>query len=100
MLTSEKQRVAKSQDIYITKMINKTIKSMQNDVEIIDEKIEELSKNEELQSNTKRHKEVIGIGDVCANGLSIYLPELGHYSNKYWWDIVRFTHGWFYHNAK
>ena len=82
MLTSEKQRLAKSQDNYITKMINKTIKSMQKDIKLIDKKIEELSKNEELQSNTKRHKEVIGIGDACANGLSIYLPELGHYSNK------------------
>lgn len=82
VLTSEKQRLGKTQDKVINKMLQKSIKFHEKEIEIIDRRIEELSQNAEQAARTKRYKEVIGIGDVCANGLSIYLPELGYYSNK------------------
>jgi len=82
VLTSEKQRLKKSRDKDILKVIKKSIKYHEKEIEIIDKQIKTLSQSKERLERTKRYKEVVGIGDVCANGLSIYLPELGHYPNK------------------
>jgi len=82
VLTSEKQRLGKVEDKDLSKMLQKSIKFHEKELEIIDTKIADLGQNTEQTSRIKRYKEVEGIGDVCANGLSIYLPELGYFPNK------------------
>ncbi|HFC29473.1 MAG TPA: IS110 family transposase [Oceanospirillales bacterium] len=82
MLTSEKQRLDKSFDNQVSNSLKKSIKYHEKEIEMIDKKIKRLSQSKEQIQRTNRYKQVIGIGDVCANGLSIYLPELGHYPNK------------------
>ena len=80
LLTSEKQRLAKFQSKAINKLCQKSILFHEKEIKIIDKKLEILSQKESHRAD--RFKEIMGIGDVCANGLIIYLPELGHYSNK------------------
>jgi transposase len=82
MLISEKQRLDKSNDKDISSMLIRSIRYHEKEIKIIDEKIKKLNQDKEQIQRTKRYKEFVGIGDVCANGLSIYLPELGHYPNK------------------
>ncbi len=82
LLVSEKQRHEKCGDKLIQKHMFKSIKFHEKELITIDIKIEVLSQDEELTNQAKRYKSVMGIGNVCANALVIYLPELGHYSNK------------------
>lgn len=82
VLVSEKQRYEKCSDKLIQKQILKSIIFHEKEQITIDKKIEVLSQDQELINRAKRYKEVMGVGNVCANALVIYLPELGHYSNK------------------
>lgn len=82
LLVSEKQRHEKCTEKVIKTHIKKSIAFHEKELKLIDKKIEELSQKEELIKRAEKFKEVKGIGKVSANAIIIYLPELGHYSNK------------------
>lgn len=82
ILVSEKQRFDKCIDKDISRSLKRSISYHNKEKAMIDKKITQLSQSKEQIERNKRSKEFVGIGDVCANGLSIYLPELGHCSNK------------------
>ena len=78
----EKSRYEKSMDKGVDISHLKIIKFLEKELKKIEEKIQNLSKNTQLLEKAKTFKKVKGFGNVCANGLLIYLPELGHLSNK------------------
>ncbi len=82
ILISEKQRHEKCTEKVLKTHMEKSIAFHEKEQKLIDEKIEELSQKEELINRAAKFKEVMGIGNACANALVIYLPELGHYPNK------------------
>jgi transposase len=81
-ISCEKNRYEKSIDNDISKSHLKIIKILEKELGKIEEKIQSLSKSSQLLEKAKTFKKVSGFGNVCANGLLIYLPELGHVSNK------------------
>ena len=82
ILISEKQRHEKCTQKVLKTHMKKSIAFHEKELKLIDGKIEELSQKEELINRAAKFKKVMGIGNVCANALVIYLPELGHYPNK------------------
>ena len=81
-ISCEKQRYEKSIDKDISKSHLKIIKVLEKELSKIDEKIQILSEQSELLEQAEIFKEIKGFSNKCANGLLIYLPELGHVSNK------------------
>jgi len=82
LLTAEKQRHEKCIEKVIKTHLKKSIAFHEKELKLIDEKIEKLSQKEELAKRANKYQKIKGIGNVGANALVIYLPELGHYSNK------------------
>jgi len=81
-IASEKHRYEKSIDKDIGKSHLKIIKILERELGKIDEKIHILSAQAKLLEKAEVFKKIKGFGNACANGLLIYLPELGQVSNK------------------
>jgi len=81
-ITCEKNRHEKSIDKDISKSHLKIIKILEKELGIIEEKIQSLSESFKLLKKAETFKKIKGFANVCSNGLLIYLPELGHVSNK------------------
>lgn len=81
-IACEKNRHEKSIDKEVRKSHLKVIKILEKELGKIEEKIQSLSESSQLLEKAETFKKVSGFGNVCANGLLIYLPELGHVSNK------------------
>ncbi len=82
LIATEKQRVEKTTDCAIAKSMQKIIRHLEKELKQIEKKIQNFSDKCHLSEKAKQFKQVKGIGDVCANALVTYLPELGRYDHK------------------
>ena len=82
VLTSEKNRLDKTSDLYIKKSIGRIIRSIEKELAAIDKKLEKISEQCHLSEQAEKFKQVKGIGKVCSNALVTYLPELGKFSHS------------------
>jgi transposase len=82
MLASEKQRYEKTFDKDVMESCKKSITFHEKELILIENKIKAINDNVELLERAKKYKQIPGIGNICANALTIYLPELGSYPNK------------------
>lgn len=81
-IVSEKQRFEKASEKEIKSDIRVSINFLQKRLTRAEEKIQTLSQDTEFTEKARKYKRIHGFGNVCANALAIYLPELGHCSNK------------------
>jgi transposase len=77
LIATEKQRVEKASDKMIIKSMHRIIRHLEKELRQVEQKIEKISDKCQLSEQTNKYKTVKGIGDVCANALVTYLPELG-----------------------
>ncbi len=82
LLTSEKNRLDKTSDLYIKKSIERIIRSIEKELAAIDKKMEKISDQCHLSEQAEKFKQVKGIGKVCSSALVTYLPELGKFSHS------------------
>lgn len=82
LIAIEKQRVEKASDKMIIKSMHRIIRHLEKELRQVEQKIEKISDKCQLSEQTKKYKTVKGIGDVCANALVTYLPELGLFSHS------------------
>jgi transposase len=81
-LVSEKQRFEKAYEKEMKNDIRVSINFLQRRLIKTEEIIQTLSKDSQFVDKVQKYQTIQGIGSVCANALAIYLPELGHCSNK------------------
>jgi transposase len=81
-MASEKQRIEKSSDNEIIGSMEQVIRYLERELRKSEEKIKFYSEKNNLSDKINKFKKIKGIGDVCANALVVYLPELGKYDNK------------------
>jgi len=82
LIASEKQRIEKSSDKEIIGSMEQVIRYLERELKKSEEKIKFYSEKNKLSEKINKFKKIQGIGDVCANALAVYLPELGKYDNK------------------
>jgi len=83
MVTQEKNRIASTHDASIKKMIVKIINAFEQQLKIVDKKIDQLiEKNEELQKKADLIMSVPGLGPATIKLLIAELPELGNLNRK------------------
>lgn len=81
-LKIEKQRLEKETNREVARQIKKEISHLEKALTKVEEKIKLLSKNNGLTKKADKFKKIPGIGDVAAQMLVIWLPELGKVSHK------------------
>jgi len=82
LVAIEKQRVEKAFDKMIIKSMHRTIRHLENELTQVEQQIEKMCDKCQLSEQAKKYKTVKGIGDVCANALVTYLPELGVFNHS------------------
>ena len=82
LIAIEKQRVEKAFDKMIIKSMHRTIRHLEKELKQVEQKIEKMSDKCQLSEQAEKYKTVKGIGDVCANALVTYLPELGVFNHS------------------
>ncbi len=82
LIAIEKQRVEKAFDKMIIKSMHRTILHLEKELKQVEQKIEKMSDKCQLSEQAEKYKTVKGIGDVCANALVTYLPELGVFNHS------------------
>ena len=82
LIAIEKQRVEKASDQMLIKSMHRIIRHLEKELQQVEQKIEKMGDKCQLSEQTEKYKTVKGIGNVCANALVTYLPELGLFSHS------------------
>lgn len=78
ILVAEKNRFQAPTSQYIKDSHEKMINTIYDQIELLDTRINEIiSNNQELFKRKEVLKSIVGIGDITANGLLAFMPELG-----------------------
>ena len=81
-LKIEKQRLEKVTNLEVARLIKKEIRHLEKELNNVEERVKQLSRENHLTDKAEKFKKVHGIGDVSAHMLVTYLPELGKVSHK------------------